>query len=145
MADPLTVVGTITGLASLMVPIAGGISSLREIRKSAKAAPEELNSLMGELRYMVVLMSEAITEIPSEDYVFLHCYQSCERVNKGLQELVQVTEGHGKSTRKPKAPKFWTFRNWKKDTEVLKQDIQKAKCDLMMYVLPGERSLGDPG
>ncbi|KAF6820638.1 hypothetical protein CMUS01_11527 [Colletotrichum musicola] len=133
-----------------MLPIVSGIKSLRETCKNAKAAPAELNRLLGELNIMVFLMKEASSESPSEDYVFQHSYQSCERVIKALQELVQIIETQSESAGKTKRPKFWAFKDWKRDTEALKQDIQDAKFNLILYVqlhtsrISAQVSLGRP-
>lgn len=125
------IVGIVLGLAPLLVQISSGINKLHNIRQNIKEAHNEVDFLLSELKFMVVLMQSVDDVTYRDDQAHAHCQRSCSRVLQSLERLMtRILE-------RPKmggtsVSKLWIFRNLKEDLVALQREIDSAKINLSL-------------
>ncbi|KAF6518023.1 hypothetical protein HZS61_002101 [Fusarium oxysporum f. sp. conglutinans] len=133
MAEAFGIAAGAVGFVSLLVQITSGINKLRAITNSAEAAPDEIQSVMRELDFLVHVMQEANDKAPSQiDPLLQHCQTSCDQVVRDLDALNKILETGSKRNAKGKVSRILAFRHWKENVEDLRRDIQGAKLNLIM-------------
>ncbi|EGU72957.1 hypothetical protein FOXB_16545 [Fusarium oxysporum f. sp. conglutinans Fo5176] len=136
MAEAFGIAAGAVGFVSLLVQITSGINKLRAITNSAEAAPDEIQSVMRELDFLVHVMQEANDKAPSQiDPLLQHCQTSCDQVVRDLDALNKILETGSKRNAKGKVSRILAFRHWKENVEDLRRDIQGAKLNLIIFAL----------
>ncbi|KAI8724211.1 hypothetical protein NCS52_00278800 [Fusarium sp. LHS14.1] len=130
------VVGLITGVAGLtpiIASVVGGIRRLREIRRDSTDIPEGLDCLIKYLSFLQLIIenADAILRGPGADY----CQGSIAAVAKGIEELLDKFPLNSISSgKKPNLKETWGLRHWKEEIKVLRETVEKAKQDLVLYL-----------
>ncbi|KAI7759836.1 hypothetical protein LZL87_009159 [Fusarium oxysporum] len=133
MAEAFGIAAGAVGFVSLLVQITSGINKLRAITNSAEAAPDEIQSVIRELDFLVHVMQEANDKAPSQiDPLLQHCQTSCDQVVRDLDALNKILETGSKRNAKGKVSRILVFRHWKENVEDLRRDIQGAKLNLII-------------
>ncbi|KAM5522492.1 hypothetical protein FOXYSP1_16383 [Fusarium oxysporum f. sp. phaseoli] len=135
MAEAFGIAAGAVGFVSLLLQITSGINKLRAITNSAEAAPDQIQSVMRELDFLVHVMQEANDKAPSQiDPLLQHCQTSCDQVVRDLDALNKILETGSKCSAKGKVSRILAFRHWKENVEDLRRDIDGAKMNLIMLV-----------
>ncbi|KAF5652102.1 nacht and ankyrin domain protein [Fusarium sp. NRRL 25303] len=135
MAEAFGIAAGAVGFVSLLGQITSGINKLRDITSSAEAAPDDMQSVMRELDFLVHVMQEANDKAPLRvDPALQHCQTNCAQVVKDLDALNKILEAGSKSNAKGKVSRIVAFRHWKNNVESLRRDIQGAKLNLIMLL-----------
>jgi hypothetical protein len=133
MAEVFGIAASVAGFVSLLIQVASGIDTLRDISNRADKAPAELASLTIELTFLKRLMEEVIEKaLCNDDSVLQLCHTSCEHVVRSLEKLKKKVPTESEGTGKQKVLNIFAFRHWKEDVEDLQRIIQGAKINLIL-------------
>ncbi|KAJ3526443.1 hypothetical protein NM208_g11188 [Fusarium decemcellulare] len=128
------VVGLVVGIAPIAVNLITGIDRLREIRQRSIKAPDDLDVVLQELKFLELVLQQA-SSIPHFTHLpgFQHCKASCDAVAKGIDDLLRkLSFALSLDEKKPKWKDTWNLRHWKQDVDELKRNVVNAKQDLSL-------------
>ena len=138
MAEAFGIAAGVAGFVSLLGQFVGAANTLREIRRYAGKAPDDLDAVVKDLEFLVGIMSSVAGRSHQQQDAFLqHCKTSCDRVADHLRQLEEkISPLRGAQQRGKKREKLrilFEMRDWREDIGNLQRSLEKAKTECLLY------------
>lgn len=141
MAAAFGVVAGAAGLIPLCELMRKGVKTIKNANKNFEDAPANLEDLAIELEFLTDLAEILVTRevtisrvYPQGAAILRHCEWSCKSVVGMLDILSQKYDEALSAKRGRKTLKKFGFRAWAADIECLRDRVESAKQNLILWV-----------